>query len=607
MALQVWLPLTKDTRNQGLATGTINWTTAASFTDNGKLGKALTTGGCRMPASMTSQVLNNTSVSIACWLYVNADADDSSNRAMIFGNDTMSSLGGRQFSIFRYPNSDDIHLSWQNYNNGTYSGAVVGGVWSGVLTPRAWNHICVTYQNPNVKVYVNGIQVGSTSGVINTSSFAYDTDIIHSSSSHYINDFRIYDNCLSPMEVKELAKGLVLHYLLKGNTLVSQYDNNLYVEPDGSVWTRVFHHNNPSNALFTSSDTFSTGVYKDTNRWYDIETISNIASTWEFMVKQKTTSSASEVKYRWIQTKNPVNSVWADVQPSAVTRITTSGYTDGGYGGLWKQNSGTRMVIANSNSGNWYGAAGSWSAYNGGIPGYPNTTITTGYIDIYIRVDNLNSTIYDSSGYCNNAQSNGSIGLTYSTDSPKYKVATVFASGARIATSVSASTFMPKDTITVSIWFKSSAAANRFISCTEGGGFNFESNSGNIRFVSYIAGQGYAYANSSTTWSSVSDNNWHMITATNDRQTIKIYLDGTLIQETTCQYSGTTLGYASSTPFTLGAEAQSIASPIAGTYVGSLADCRIYATALSADDVKSLYQNNAYIDSSGTIYGKIRD
>jgi hypothetical protein len=26
----------------------------------------------------------------------------------------MSTLGGRQFSIFRYPNADDIHLSWQN-------------------------------------------------------------------------------------------------------------------------------------------------------------------------------------------------------------------------------------------------------------------------------------------------------------------------------------------------------------------------------------------------------------------------------------------------------------------------------------------------------------
>jgi len=44
------------------------------------------------------------------------------------------------------------------------------------------------------------------------------------------------------------------------------------------------------------------------------------------------------------------------------------------------------MCIANGSNGNWYGGIGVWAAYGGGIPGYPNTTVTTGYVDLYIRI-----------------------------------------------------------------------------------------------------------------------------------------------------------------------------------------------------------------------------
>lgn len=172
-----------------------------------------------------------------------------------------------------------------------------------------------------------------------------------------------------------------------------QYDSNIYVEPDGSTWVHLIHHNSPADGLFTKNQTDSywfAGVYENANRWYDAERLFSQVSSWEFMLKQATTAGATESKYRWIQTKNPLNAVWDDVKPASVTRITTPGYTNGSNGGLWKMNSSARLCIANSNSGNWFGALGSWTAYSGGTPGYPNTAVTTGYMDLYMRVSESN-------------------------------------------------------------------------------------------------------------------------------------------------------------------------------------------------------------------------
>ena len=188
------------------------------------------------------------------------------------------------------------------------------------------------------------------------------------------------------------------------------------------------------------------------------------------------------------------------------------------------------------------------------------------------------------------------------SDTPKYNYSTKFSSGARIATPIATSIFMPKEKITVSIWYKSSAATARFLSCTEGGGFNFEVNSSKISFPFYVKGKGYGRVNATENFSS--DNQWHMLTATYDGTTAKIYLNGILnnSETITSGWENIELAYNANTPFTLGAEAQTITSPIAGTYVGNLSDCRIYCTALSADDILQLYNIGAKIDNLGNIH-----
>lgn len=178
-------------------------------------------------------------------------------------------------------------------------------------------------------------------------------------------------------------------------SLLSQYDTNFYDEPDGSIWIRIAHHNNPTNTgLFSSSDTFTTSVYKDENRWFNVSLCNLVSGTWELMVKQKRTSSSSEEKYRWTQKTNPMAGSWSDVQPTSsnIVRNTSSGYVNNSMGGIYKHNSLTYLVIANGNNGNWFGAFGAWTNHEGGIPGFPNTVITTGYMDLYLRVDNITNT-----------------------------------------------------------------------------------------------------------------------------------------------------------------------------------------------------------------------
>lgn len=212
MALQIWLPLNGDVKNRGLIAGNFQQTTAPTFVD-GKTGKALNVGGLKMTAAQTKQVLNNKEVSICFWAYLDAEDGDTVNRQMFFGNDTMSSLGGRQFSLFNYPNINTLHWYWQNYSNGTYS-IVNYGTVEGAFKSREWTHVAVTYKNPIGKIYINGEERQTFTGTYNASSFEFDTQIIWSSPYHKLNDFRVYDECISVKEIKELAKGMVAHYKL---------------------------------------------------------------------------------------------------------------------------------------------------------------------------------------------------------------------------------------------------------------------------------------------------------------------------------------------------------------------------------------------------------
>lgn len=209
--LCLWLPFTDGViKNQGLINDEFITSIDPTFSNDGKLGKCLEQGQFDMSATMTSKILNNQALTICFWIYVNAE--EGSKGGTIFGNiNTNVEFNNRKFSLFQYPTCNDLHLSWMN---DTAKAFMMTPIYKGVLPSYQWTHVTITYHNPTMTVYINGIKKYTYSGVSNSSSFEYQTRVVWQNAYRKLNDFRIYNECLSPRQIKEISKGLVCHYPL---------------------------------------------------------------------------------------------------------------------------------------------------------------------------------------------------------------------------------------------------------------------------------------------------------------------------------------------------------------------------------------------------------
>ena len=86
-----------------------------------------------------------------------------------------------------------------------------------------------------------------------------------------------------------------------------------------------------------------------------------------------------------------MTAAYADVAAASITKITTSGYVTPAtnFGGLYKANNKSYILCSDGTASDYWCDIGGWTAYQGGIPGYNQKVITTGYIDLYLRIDNL--------------------------------------------------------------------------------------------------------------------------------------------------------------------------------------------------------------------------
>lgn len=207
MALQVWLPLNGNIYNQGLSGTTITLQNGTAMYDNsGKIGKCFYNCSTGSNLTIPCDFLAN-ELSIAFWIMPNSPT-------------AWMDL----FSIGAYANRMEVNNSTDNnmyYLFSDDNGLVSSGTQVFSLPNKKWNHIVYSVDGTNVKIYLNGELKKTFSQLIPLSNVFGNNKVIYmgrrrsNESSYYqgyFNDFRIYDEALSPKQIKLLSQGLVCHY-----------------------------------------------------------------------------------------------------------------------------------------------------------------------------------------------------------------------------------------------------------------------------------------------------------------------------------------------------------------------------------------------------------
>lgn len=574
MSLRVWLPLNGNLKNKGLDDITVV-NNGAIIDNNGKIGKCYSFDGTNDYINITN--VNYPSIfagpfSICFWIYSSTDG----SRDVYFGNYGISGSGN--WLNIEKNTSNQLRFWWNNGAPNKYFTSY------NILNEEGWTHVTLTRSENTIKVYKNGIFIDSyvtnlSNNVPTTATmFSIGGDSRHSGDlmlGGKINDFRIYDHALSLKQVQQISKGLVLHYKLDNDGMGGQ---NLLLNSklDGSWEYPATSHKDKYSPITVS---IPDG---------DVYTLSFDA---------KSTVNGDKIRTHYYSP----NTTTTCVSSQGVSRTASDGYMDFTLSTSWQrywviynqsETTAVKHVICprlQSGQGTGIVSVKNVKLEKGSIP-TPWCPAKSELIDGNI--------IYDSSGYQNNGTIIGNIQT--SSDSPKYAASAYINSG-DVDYIISQDVIgNPEDAITMNIWFKS-------LNVTPGSNyhvlFNFATSPDYFEFAIYKTGyfrqgmriNGTRYVINGG--SNLLDGNWHMLTATYDGTYIKRYIDGKVILNMTQNASGTLNG--ANGKFLLGHYGSNTSYHTKEAY---LSDARIYATALSAEDIKELYQTSALIDRNQNLY-----
>ena len=575
MGLQVWLPLQGNLENKGLSKITLT-TSGTPTIEDGKIGQCYTFNENSYLLSTESFLEGATKYSLCCWF--KSDYEGTSwKRIIALGNHTRAHL--------------DISPTTQKVRffiskDGTSS--VYSSVNSTTLCHDGqWHHVCGTFDNGKIKLYIDGVLEGNATGDATTYTATGGQQLAIGAVTNgggifkgSINDVRVYDECLSPMQVKLISQGLVIHYLLNNNG--GGLPNLLSSTPTVEAKDSYLAYQLPLTQNLEAEKTYTLQLW-------DID-ISNTGKTEDQLGIGIYWGGGNIRLYRW----------YGDSHTNYLTTTFTVTTAQASSADAVKSYLNFYNSPSNVTSATKYMSIGRWKLEEGDTPTpwCPNVNDT-----IYNSMGYNTNIEYDVSGYCNNGTKYNI--TNYISNSPRYSVGTVF-NKTNYSYINCGNDWLVRDEITINIWayMEDWTTYNyRLISCTQSGGWNFEKSNDGIHFAIGTGATSNTYKNTTNYPLADLASGWHMFTGSYDGFQNKMYIDGVLAAQNNSPYTTKTpIYYNSSTPVLIGAEANQTQSPAGYYFDGYMSDVRIYATTLSESDLQSLYNNSGFLDSSGNIY-----
>lgn len=586
MALQLWLPLNGDVKNYGLKNINVLDHGTSEY-NQGKIGKCRSFVGSGY-LELTNSFGIESGKDFSCCYWIKEISNNTSPSFRV---------------VYQCGN-----LIIGHYNDcfNIYNGSDLDFVYKCDTTD--WVHCCLTYQSSDniMTIYINGIKC-STRQLKSSNGLSSATALIGKRNNEtyllegYLNDFRLYDECLSPKQVKYISQAMICHYpmgnvdgkiggrnLLRNSSMIGERlkcdrsescnrTTTLAYSDDG------FHIVTPSEGNANNGIVF---VYDDFTRLGI-----NIGDTITFSLLVKGSSDSNKPFINIIFQndgitwwgKGIIQSSGIEFTPTDVFQkiyVTYTLPTD-------KKYSSKTMFL---------GIHGNMKSdlYIKNLKLEKSSTSTP-----YTPAPEDNSQFYDNiisdiSGYRNNGEVTDSACPTWSNDSPRYLGSYEFNGKNQYISGLSPISNNTKE-FTIAFWVK---LANKFNNATFFSARTFVGCGISLFLLS--GGRIRLDDNKQSIFNNSFDfvNKWVHLCITRNTTNKKLYINGKLIDTLSDIGDMQNIGKY----FTIGgSESVDDGIGIDNFLNGKLSDFRIYSTVLSDEAVLDLYQSSASLDSQGNL------